>query len=468
MIRRNNPFEEIYDLFAVRIILETDNTNDCYTTLGIVNQVYLPVPDRFKDYISIPKTNNYQSIHTTVVGPEGRLVEVQIRTKQMHEIAEKGVAAHWKYKEDKTTSDKNLEEWANWIRDIFETDSGNEAREDLLESFELNLYQDEIYAFTPKGDLRRLPIKSTTVDFAFDIHSKVGYHCIGAKINGRIVPLDTTLKSGDQVEIITSKNQQPNKNWLKFVKTHKAKSNIRRWINREEQKIVDNGKEIWDKKTKKLKLSFSPNEISNISSGLKFANHKQFYTAIAQGRINLDEILIQKEENVKEKDVSLEFDDFADITRKDIGGILVDGKKIDLLYSYAKCCNPIPGDEVIGYITIGEGIKVHRKTCANLINIFNDKSSKLVPVQWPQSERSTFVAGILVKGEDSPGILNEIAHAIVSFENTNIKSININTSDSMFEGSVMLYVDNLEHLNRLIDKLKKVRGIYLVERFEGA
>jgi len=468
MIRRNNPFEEIYDLFAVRIILETDNTNDCYTTLGIVNQVYLPVPDRFKDYISIPKTNNYQSIHTTVVGPEGRLVEVQIRTKQMHEIAEKGVAAHWKYKENKTASDKDLEEWANWIRDIFETTSDNEAREDLLESFELNLYQDEIYAFTPKGDLRRLPIKSTTVDFAFDIHSKVGLHCIGAKINGRIVPLDTTLKSGDQIEIITSKNQQPNKNWLKFVKTHKAKSNIRRWINREEQKIVDNGKEIWDKKTKKLKLSYSPDEISKISSGLKFANHKQFYTAIAQGRVNLDEILLRKEENVKEKDVSLEFNDFADITRKDIGGILVDGKKIDLLYSYAKCCNPIPGDEVIGYITIGEGIKVHRKTCPNLTNIFNDQSSKLVPVQWPQSERSTFVAGILVKGEDSPGILNEIAQAIVSFENTNIKSININTSDSMFEGSVMLYVNNLEYLNRLIDKLKKVRGIYLVERFEGA
>ena len=288
MIKRNKPFEEIFDLFAVRIILDTENKNDCYTTLGIVNQIYLPVPDRFKDYISIPKTNNYQSIHTTVVGPNGRLVEVQIRTEQMHEIAEKGVAAHWRYKEDKSASDKDLEDWANWIRDIFENANRIDAREDLLESFKLNLYQDEIYAFTPKGDLRRLPIDSTTVDFAFDIHSKVGYHCIGAKINGRIVPLDTKLRSGDQVEIITSKNQQPNKNWLKFVKTHKAKANIRRWINSEEQKIVDSGKEIWNKKIKKLKLSFSPDEISKFSSGLKYENHRQFFIAISQGKFNLD------------------------------------------------------------------------------------------------------------------------------------------------------------------------------------
>jgi len=205
MIRRNKPFEEIYDLFAVRIILDTENKNECYTTLGIVNQIYIPVPDRFKDYISIPKTNNYQSIHTTVVGPEGRLVEVQIRTRLMHEIAEKGVAAHWRYKESKSTSDKDLEEWVNWIRDIFDNASRDEARKDLLESFKLNLYQDEIYVFTPKGELRRLPINSTPVDFAFDIHSKVGFHCIGAKINGRIVPLDTVCIAVTRSKLLLQK-----------------------------------------------------------------------------------------------------------------------------------------------------------------------------------------------------------------------------------------------------------------------
>jgi RelA/SpoT family (p)ppGpp synthetase len=469
MIRRNKPFEEIYDLFAIRIILDTANTNDCYTTLGIVNQVYLPVPDRFKDYISIPKTNNYQSIHTTVVGPEGRLVEVQIRTKKMHEIAERGVAAHWRYKENKTASDKDLENWVNWIRDIFDNSSREDARKELLENFKLNLYQDEIYVFTPKGELRRLPLNSTPVDFAFEIHSKVGYHCIGAKINGRIVPLGTILRSGDQIEIITSKNQHPNKSWIKFVKTPKARSAVKKWMNKEEEKIVNSGKEIWEKKIKKLKLSFDSNEISKIASSLKFDNNAKFFTAIAQGGIFLDDILLPKRQVVEgEQEEKLEFEKFANIARTDIGGILVDGKKSGIMYSYAKCCNPIPGDPVIGFITVGEGIKIHRKTCVNLVNISKVDSSKLVTVGWPSSEDSVFVAGLTVRGDDNPGILNDLAHAIVSYKNTNIKSININTSESTFEGSVTVYVKNLEHLNGIIDRLKKLNGIYTVERFESS
>ncbi|HSD64737.1 MAG TPA: RelA/SpoT family protein, partial [Ignavibacteriaceae bacterium] len=470
MVRRNKPFEEIYDLFAIRIVLDTENTNECYTTLGIVNQIYLPVPDRFKDYISIPKTNNYQSIHTTVVGPEGRLVEVQIRTKKMHEVAEKGVAAHWRYKENKTASDKDLENWVNWIRDIFESASKDEARKDLLENFKLNLYQDEIYIFTPKGDLRRLPINSTPVDFAFEIHSKVGYHCIGAKVNGRIVPLDTVLHSGDQVEIITSKNQHPNKNWIKFVITHKAKSAVRKWINAEEEEIVKGGKDIWEKKIKKMKLSFTQEDLSKLAADLKFDNTRHFFISIAQGKLNLDEVLTatKAKDEKKETIPALEFENFANSARTNIGGVLVEGKKTKILYSYAKCCNPIPGDPVIGYITIGEGIKIHRKTCPNLIRISENDSSKLIPVQWPEGEGNLFVAGLTVMGEDSPGLLNEISHAIVAYQNTNIKSININTSDSTFEGNVTLYVQNLEHLSRIIERLKKLKGIYTVERLEGA
>ncbi len=469
MVRRNKPFEEIYDLFAIRIILDTENKNDCYTTLGIVNQIYLPVPDRFKDYISIPKTNNYQSIHTTVVGPEGRLVEVQIRTRQMHEVSEKGVAAHWRYKENKTATDHEMETWVNWIRDIFENASKEDQRKELLENFKLNLYQDEIYVFTPKGDLKRLPVGSTPVDFAFEIHSKVGFHCIGAKIDGKIVPLDTQLKSGDQVEIISSKNQHPNKNWIKFVKTQKAKNEIRKWLNKEEQAIVENGMEIWEKKIKKLKLSFTPDDVLQIAHANKFDNSRQFYKAIAQHTIDIDEVLTarsQKDEKEFEKEV--EFNKFANVARSDIGGVLVDGKKSGILYTYAKCCNPIPGDPVIGYITVGEGIKIHRKTCVNLINLSATDSSKLVSVQWPEAEGSLFVAGITVKGKDRPGILNDISHSIVTYQNTNIKSININTSDSVFEGSVALYVNNLEHLNRIIERLKKVAGIYSVERFESS
>jgi RelA/SpoT family (p)ppGpp synthetase len=468
MVRRNKPFEEIYDLFAIRIILDTDDRNDCYTTLGIVNQLYLPVPDRFKDYISIPKTNNYQSIHTTVIGPDGRLVEVQIRTRKMHEVAEKGVAAHWRYKENKTATDKELENWVNWIRDIFENASRDDQKKELLESFKLNLYQDEIYVFTPKGELRRLPVGSTPVDFAFEIHSKVGYHCIGAKVDGRIIPLDTQLNSGDQVEIITSKNQHPNKNWIKFVKTHKAKNAIKRWINKEEDEIIGKGKEIWEKRIKKQKLIFNHSDILKLSHNLKFDNTRQFFKAIAQGTINLDEILsASKEKESKEQGAELKFDKFADIARGDIGGVLVDGKTSGIKYSYAKCCNPIPGDPVIGYITIGEGIKIHRKSCNNLVNLSSEDSSKLVPVQWPEGEESLFVAGLTVKGDDRPGILNDISHSIVTYQNTNIKSINISTSNSIFEGSVTVYVHNLEHLNRIIERIKKLNGVFTVERFES-
>jgi len=469
MIRRNKPYEEIYDLFAIRIILETENSNDCYTTLGIVNQMYLPVPDRFKDYISIPKTNNYQSIHTTVIGPEGRLVEVQIRTRKMHEIAEQGLAAHWKYKEGRIKVEDDMDNWINWIRDIFEGTSRDETRREILEDFKLNLYQDEIYVFTPKGELRRLPLDSTPVDFAFEIHSKVGYHCIGAKINGRIVPLDTILHSGDQVEIITSKNQHPNKNWLKFVKTHKAKAAVRKWMNKEEEKVAAAGKEIWEKKIKKLKLSFDTDDISKLARKLKFENNALFFKAIAQGSLSVDGILLEsKTKDTEEQDKILEFEHFADIARKDVGGILVDGKDSHILYDYAKCCSPIPGDPVIGYITVGEGIKIHRKTCKNLINLSKSDSSKLVPVQWPSTEGSLFVAGLIIKGEDSPGIVNEIANTMVSYRNTNIKSINISTNESTFEGSITLYVSNLSHLNILMERLKKIKGLYHIERFEGS
>ncbi|MDR3609027.1 MAG: bifunctional (p)ppGpp synthetase/guanosine-3',5'-bis(diphosphate) 3'-pyrophosphohydrolase [Ignavibacteriaceae bacterium] len=469
MVRRNKPFEEIYDLFAIRIILDTPNIFDCYTILGIVNQIYIPVPDRFKDYISIPKNNNYQSIHTTVVGPDGKLVEVQIRTLKMNEVAEKGVAAHWRYKENKAASDKDLENWVNWIRDIFENASKDEGRKGLMESFKLNLYQDEIYVFTPKGDLKRLPINSSPVDFAFEIHSKVGFHCIGAKVNGKIVPLDSVLHSGDQVEIITSKNQHPNKSWGKFVVTHHAKAVIRKWINKEEDDFINLGKEIWDKKIKKHKLSFNQAEINKLVLNLKFDSVKQFYKAIAQDKINLDEVLLATEEKEEKKDrvPELEFDKFANIARTDIGGILVDGKDSGILYSYAKCCNPIPGDPVIGYITTGEGIKIHRKTCNNLIKISEKDSSKLVSVQWPQAESTLFVGGLSVLGEDSPGILNDLSHAIVSYQNTNIKSININTNDSTFEGNITLYVHNIEHLNRIIERIKKIKGVYSVERFQS-
>lgn len=467
MIKLNTTFENIYDLLAIRIILEENDPNECYYVLGIINQIYKPIPDRFKDYISIPKKNNYQSIHNTVIGPNGRWVEIQIRTRAMHEIAEKGVAAHWKYKERINTNDQDLEEWVNWIRDIFENASRNEATKEILASFKLNLYQDEIYVFTPKGDLRILPLNSTPVDFAFDIHSSIGGHCIGAKVNGKIVPLNTVLHSGDQVEIITSKNQRPNKSWLQFVQTHKAKANIRKYLRKEEERLFEAGKEIWEKKLKKMKLVFNQDELNKFIRKNKFDNHDQFFNAVAQNAVNLDDMLSKKaDEQKNEQDSQAQVDTFVRLARTTAGGVIVDGEFKGIQYSFAKCCNPIPGDHVIGYITVGEGIKIHRKDCINLIKLSKKNENKLVPVKWPHTEGDVFVAGISIAGDDVPGILNDISNSITTYQNTNIKSININTNESLFSGTIAVYVRDLEHLKRLIERLKKTQGIYSVERLD--
>jgi (p)ppGpp synthase/HD superfamily hydrolase len=385
----------------------------------------------------------------------------------MHEIAEKGVAAHWKYKEKVFTTDKDIEEWVNWVRDIFENASKDEATKEILASFKLNLYQDEIYIFTPKGDLRRLPLNSTPVDFAFEIHSNVGYRCIGAKVNGKIVPLDTVLHSGDQVEIITSKNQHPNKSWLQFVQTHKAKNSIRKYLNKEEEKVLESGKEIWDKKIKKLKLSFTTEDILKIARKLKFDNSRQFFRAVALEKVDLDELLNPETENEEKGGSDVQFEKFIDIARTSAGGVIVEGDQKGFAYSYAKCCNPIPGDPVIGFVTIGEGIKIHRKDCKNLINMAKSNENRLIPVNWPRTNGAFFVAGIIIRGDDMPGILKDISNSITSFQNTNIKSVNITTGDSMFKGTITVYVQDLGHLNKLIERLKKNRGIFSVERFDA-
>ena len=471
MANRGKPLEEIYDLFAVRLILESDNPNDCFGAYGIVSEIYLPIPERFKDYISIPKKNGYQSIHTTVVGPQGKMVEVQIRTRAMHEVAEKGIAAHWKYKENVAALDKELEDWVNWVREIFEQHTSEETPKELMESFKLNLYQDEIYVFTPKGDLRILPKNSTPVDFAFDIHSEIGSHCIGAKVNGRIVPLNTQLRSGDQVEIITSKNQTPNPDWEQFVVTHKAKAHIRRWIKEERRKVAEKGKVIWEKRIKKSRVHLSEEEFSKFISEIKAENVQDFYYNIGFGSLDVEKLvaLLERkkapEHEEGKRDGNL-FTSFVKAARSSLGGILVSGKQDQFMHQYAKCCNPIPGDEIIGYVTVGEGIKIHRKNCHNVAQMIATSEPRVVEVSWPVTEGSTFIAGIKVSGEDRPGMLNEITNVISAYENTNIRSVNIDSKDSFFEGSIILYVRDTDHLQRLMDKLKKLDGIYAVQRFE--
>lgn len=466
MIKQNKNFEDIFDLFAIRIILDSENDNDCYTAFGLINSAYIPVPDRFKDYIAIPKLNGYQSIHTGLVGPEGRVVEVQIRTRKMHEIAEKGVAAHWKYKEGAKDKDQTIDNYVQWIREVLDSSGTDDYKKNIIENFKLNLYSDEIYIFTPKGDLKRLPVGSTPVDFAFQIHSKVGFHCIGAKVNKKIVPLDTVLQRGDQVEILTSKNQHPNKNWLKFVKTHKAKSEIRKWLNKEEEGFVETGKELWEKKIKKMKISFSEAEFLKLVHKMKFHNTRQLYKAIGQGTTGVDQIFAELEEKEKTKKESPldTFEDFARYARGTGGDLVINGLELKAVLVYSKCCNPIPGDEVVGYVSSGDSIRVHRKSCRNIIEISQKEPQKIVSIRWPELENSSFIVGLSLKGEDSTGLLNELAKAIVTYQNTSIKAINLDTRDSFFEGVVTLYVQNLDHLSRIIERIKKVKGVFSVSR----
>lgn len=488
MRSRSKAFEEIYDLFAVRIILNTANKNDCFTAYGICSEIYIPIPERFKDYISLPKKNGYQSIHTTLLGPEGKMVEIQIRTKDMHEVAEKGVAAHWKYKENINSNDKQMEDWITWIREMFEGTSRESSPRQILESLKLNLYQDEIYVFTPKGELKILPVNSTPVDFAFEIHTEVGYKCIGAKVNGKITPLDTKLKSGDQVEIITSKIKRPNKDWEKFLVTHKAKSDIHKWINNEKRKKIEAGKEMWEKKLKKVKHALSEDELIKLLHRLKFENVQHFYTSIADNKYTVEELFdvvkdrnkllsgdidspivkpIEKKEFLKEKDHQQNlFETYIKTARASKSNIITTGDVKDLMFSYANCCNPIPGEDIIGFITKTEGVKIHKRSCKNLTNLFLMDPERLIDVQWPSETEDEFFVGIKIDGEDRPGMLNEITQVISAYENTNIRSVNISSKGATFEGTVILMVKNITHLNQLLDKIKRISGVFEVRRFE--
>lgn len=472
MINQNKSFEEIFDLLAIRIILEKDDPTLCYLALGAVNGVYKNVSERFKDYISVPKKNNYRSIHNTVIGPEGKLVEVQIRTREMHEIAERGIAAHWKYKENITRTNMDLDGWVNWARDIFENTSKSESSKELISNFKLTLSQEEIFIYTPKGDLRQLPAGSTPVDFAFDIHSNIGTHCIGAKVNGKIVPLDTMLHSGDQVEIITSKNQHPNKSWLQFVQTHKAKSNIHKYLNKEEERLIEVGKDLWEKKLKKIKKVFSSDDLNKLIRKLKFENHNAFFSSIALEKVKAEELLKdivkETEENIAHAHSELKFDKFASNTRTDVGGVIIEGDVKGINYDYAKCCNPIPGDPIVGFITRLDGIKIHRKDCLNLIKMNSTMHDRFVKAEWSTTIDQSFVAALTIRGEDSPGLLNAITNNINSLKNTNIKGVNMSSEKSFFSGVISVYVKDIEHLQRLIERIKNCRGVFSVERFDSS
>ncbi|MDX2127420.1 MAG: bifunctional (p)ppGpp synthetase/guanosine-3',5'-bis(diphosphate) 3'-pyrophosphohydrolase [Chloroherpetonaceae bacterium] len=469
IVDKGKSFDQIYDLYAIRIILDTDNSSECFAVYGYITQQFTPIPERFKDYISVPKHNGYQSLHTTVVGPNGQLIEIQIRTKKMDEFAESGVAAHWRYKEKITTDDKAFDNVLKWARELIENAS---SPREFMEGFRMNLYQDEIYIFTPKGDMKMLPVGSTPLDFAFEIHTEVGSKCIGAKVNGKIVTISTKLKSGDQVEIITSKNQTPKPDWEKIVVTHRAKVKIRQLLNDQRRKEIEEGKSLWTKAVQKTKKVFSEGDIAKIARRFGINTAQDFFQALATKQIDPESVKVEVEtpEQKAEKQLA-EFESFVKEARfetdeqSEVTGsaIVIEGLK-NIAFAYGKCCNPVPGDDIIGLVTAGGVVKVHRRNCKNMTDENLTRSPKVVSVRWRNTKENNFLAGLKIFGEDKIGMTNNITQAILKAE-TNIRSITLNAKDGMFEGTVILQVKNTDHLSRLVEKIKRVEGVFKVERF---
>ena len=464
MQRRNRPFDEIYDLLAIRIIV--DKIEECYYALGIVHSKYMPVYDRFKDYIAMPKINGYQSLHTTVIGPDGKMVEIQIRTKEMHRMAEDGIAAHWKYKEGITHEEHRFEQHLAWVKELLERQMQEEDPVDFMEHLKINLYQDEIFVFTPAGDLIKLAVGSTPVDFAYAVHTNIGNHCIAAKVNGKLVPLRTELKSGQQVEIITSKNQKPSQDWLSFVKTSKARHWIKK-ILREEQKaqMLEIGKEILIKFLKKYKLNIDSPQFQEVVPKLGFTSVESLEAAIGRGELVVEQIAKKlfpdQEELPKAKDSF--FVKFLKRARSK-GGVRVQGMN-NILIHFAKCCQPVPGDRIIGYLSRGKGVTIHRTDCKNMLKLY-DEPERIIEVEWDIEEEQKFQVHLSVLGEDRKSLLRDITLGI-SKEDINIITVHFQKEDIYARGNLNIEIKDLQHLTKLINQLRKIPGILSVERVES-
>ena len=464
-------FEEIFDVFAIRIILDSNEEKaDCWKVYSIVTDNYIPNPERLRDWISYPKKNGYESLHTTVMSPTGKWVEVQIRSKRMDDIAEKGLAAHWKYKEgnSKTTG---FDKWIGEIREIMENKTNTS---EFLSDFKTNLYNEEIYVFTPKGDLFTLPQKATALDFAFSVHSDVGIKCIGAKVNSKLVPLSHTLKSGDQIEILTSNRQTPKEAWLDFVITSKAKSKIKQSLKEDQKNIASIGKENLIRKLNNLKIEYSENNLNVLLKFFNFKEHTEFYFQIAKGNIDLSKI---KEINQKagqlyisssiSTNIKKTFETFVQKVKGSENDIFIgDGADPELDYKLAQCCNPLPGDAVFGFITINDGIKIHRNNCPNAKQLRANYAYRILSAKWKGKIGDAFITGLKFTGIDNVGLLNELTTIISDLEKVNMKSLNFDSKDGVFQGSIMLYVYDKEHLDHLILKLRNIDGIEKVVRME--
>ncbi|MDB8789621.1 bifunctional (p)ppGpp synthetase/guanosine-3',5'-bis(diphosphate) 3'-pyrophosphohydrolase [Romboutsia sp. 1001216sp1] len=485
MKNKDKGFEEIYDLTAVRIIV--DNVKDCYAVLGMVHTLWKPIPGRFKDYIAMPKPNMYQSLHTTVIGPDGEPVEIQIRTKEMHQIAEYGIAAHWKYKEGKTQDTRqNVEEKLQWLRQMMEWEKDLKDPQEFLDALKDDVFSSQVYVFTPRGDVIELPAGATPIDFAYRVHTNVGNKCVGAKIDGRIVPIDYKLQNGNIVEILTSSNSNgPSRDWINIVKTPNAKSRIRQWFKKERrEENIERGNLILEKEFKKYNIPAKEacieKYLGQVAKKFNQQTVEDLIATIGYGGIMASQV-VPKVRELYEKEVkktkkeqeanavedlknhNLTDSEYKKKRKNTSQGVTVKGLD-NILVRFAKCCNPLPGDEIVGYVTKGRGVAVHRKDCPNA-NVNGDFfKNRLLEVEWCNSESSRFEAEIQIKGVDRKGIINDITHA-VAVEKVGFNGINARKGkEGIINVNLLIEVDNIEELNLLMKKIKSIPGIEDVYR----
>ena len=460
MVERGKTFEEIYDILAVRIVV--DKIEECYLTLGVLHQKFKPIQERFKDFIATPKSNGYQSIHTTVIGPDGKLVEIQIRTENMEQTAEIGIAAHWRYKDENGAETKGVDSHVKWLRELLDIlQSEENDPKEFMHLLKIDLFGDEIFVFTPKGDLVQLPVKSSPIDFAYHVHTEVGQTCLGAKINHKVVPLNTELQNGDTVEIIKSSSQNPNYGWLKFAVTSKARNRIKRYLSKKERdESIKMGEEIMTKSLRRLKLINLLDEVKGAYKKFGFGGTDQLMEAIGKGEISIRDILDKiRPDEVQVEEV--EPSSFFSFKRKESRNIKLEGIS-NIMANFGKCCNPIPGDDMLGFITRGRGITVHRSDCSSL-PLLNKESDRLVPVEWEVSRKDFFNVQLKVVGQDRKGLLKDMTESISKL-NINMTSVDIKVKEAVATAIFIIQVNNLKQLDRVIRIMSKVKSIDFVER----
>ena len=462
MIKREKTFEEINDIMAVRVIV--DKIEDCYLALGLLHQKFKPIQERFKDFIAMPKSNGYQSIHTTVFGLEGKIVEIQIRTDDMERTAEIGVAAHWRYKESGSSS-KSIDIHVEWLRDLLDMlQSEENDPKEFMHLLKIDLFGDEIFVFTPTGDLIQLPANSTPIDFAYNVHTEVGQSCLGAKINNKVVPLNTILKNGDNVEIITSTSQRPNYGWLEFAVTSKARNKIKNYLQKKEkEESVKIGEQLFTKSLRRLKMTSQSDKFKNMFSKFGLNSVNQLFEFIGKGEISVRDLLDKSITNDKilkqDEDESI-----FNFRRNESKSIKLQGIS-NVMANFGKCCNPIPGDNMVGFVTRGRGMTVHRSNCYNL-PISSEESDRLVPVEWEVSRSDLFNVHLKVIGQDRKGLLKDMTETISKL-NINITSVDIKVKDSVASARLIVQVSNIKQLDRVLKKVSEVKSIDKISRIQN-